>query len=106
ERVSRGRERLAGGSLRGEPDSPAGGGLPDARLAERGRRRRAGVVAPLEPLRYERGAESRRLAHDCRRARLPGHAPGAEVAPRGAAGCTDARTDREPSGWGGPGAGG
>ncbi len=30
-----GRARLAGGAIRGAPDPPAGGGLPDARLGER-----------------------------------------------------------------------
>jgi hypothetical protein len=35
-----------------QPDPPEGGGLPDARLAERGGRRRAGVLATTQPLRH------------------------------------------------------
>src|SRR5687768_9179775 len=50
EDVTDGRARLAGGPVRGEPDPPAGGGLPDARLGERGRRRRPGGLAAAEPL--------------------------------------------------------
>src|SRR5215208_1242342 len=49
--VTGGRARTSGPAVRGQPDPPAGGGLPDARLGERGRRRRAGVVASAEPLR-------------------------------------------------------
>ena len=67
--VTDGRARMAGRALRGAPDPPAGGGLPDARLAERGRRRRAGSLATTQPLRRERGREPRRLADDGRRAR-------------------------------------
>src|SRR6266540_5500923 len=47
-----GRGRMAGGAVRGAPHPPAGGGLPDARLAQRGRRRRAGRLAPTQPLRH------------------------------------------------------
>ena len=78
--------QIAGGAIRGQPDPSAGGGLPDARLAERGRRRRAGSLAPAQPLRHERRREPRRLADDGRRARLPRHAALAQVAARGAAG--------------------
>ena len=42
-------EKLAGRALRGAPPAPAGGRLPDARLAERGRRRGAGGVAAAQP---------------------------------------------------------
>src|SRR2546422_49837 len=49
--VTDGRTRLVGGAIRGQPDPPAGGGLPDARLPLRGGRRRAGVLAPPQPLR-------------------------------------------------------
>ena len=43
--------RVAGRPLRGAPLPPAGRGLPDARLAERGRRRRAGGLAAAQPRR-------------------------------------------------------
>ena len=43
---------MAGGAVRGAPDPPAGGGLPDARLAERGGRRRPGSLAAAQPLRH------------------------------------------------------
>src|SRR5438270_789804 len=43
-----GRTRMAGGAIRGAPDPPAGGGLPDARLAERGGRRRVRGAATDE----------------------------------------------------------
>nr|HET6901963.1 hypothetical protein [Ktedonobacteraceae bacterium] len=46
--------RMVGGTIRGQPDPPASGGIPDVGLAERGRRRRTGVVASPQPLRYER----------------------------------------------------
>ena len=46
-------QRLAGGALRGAPHPPEGGRLPDARLAERGRRRRPGGLAAAEPDRRE-----------------------------------------------------
>ena len=39
------------------PDPPEGGGLPDARLAERGGRRRSGSLAAPQPLRHERRRE-------------------------------------------------
>src|ERR671910_1054752 len=42
--------RLAGTALRGEPDPLEGGGIPDARLNQRGRRRRPGSLAPAQPL--------------------------------------------------------
>src|SRR5215471_21196407 len=43
-----GRARLAGGAVPGAPPPPAGGGLPDARLAHRGRRRRPGSLAATQ----------------------------------------------------------
>ena len=72
-------------NIRGAPDPSAGGRLPDARLAQRGRRRRAGGLAAAQPRRRERDREPRRLADDGRRARLPRHAALAQVAARGAA---------------------
>src|SRR5215210_6674998 len=48
--VTDGRTRLACGAIRGEPHPPEDGGLPDARLAERGGRRRAGNLAAPQPL--------------------------------------------------------
>src|SRR5258707_3446056 len=40
------RTRMAGTAIRGLPEPPAGGGLPDARRPYRGGRRRTGVLAP------------------------------------------------------------
>ena len=51
-------------ALRGAPAPPARGRLPDARLAERGRRRGAGDVAAGQPRRHHDGREPRRLADD------------------------------------------
>ena len=74
----------------------AGGGLPDAGLDRRGRRRRAGNLAAAEPLRYQRGRKSRRMADDGGRAGLPRHAALAQIAARGADGaaCAGARRRR------------
>ena len=80
-----GDEEFPGGAIRGQPDPPAGGGLPDARLAERGRRRSAGSLAAAQPLRHERRREPGRMADDSRRAGVPRHAALAQVAARGAA---------------------
>src|ERR687890_1394490 len=67
ENVTDGRtRRLAGTALRGEPHPPAGGGLPDARLNQRGRRRRPGSLAPPQPLRHQRHREPGRMADDGR----------------------------------------
>src|SRR6266536_3657211 len=73
-----------------------GGGVPDAWLAERGRRRRAGVVAAAQPFRHQWREEPRQLADDRGRAGVPGHAALTQVAAGGAAGRTCARPDREP----------
>ncbi len=82
--VTDGRARLAGAALRGAPNPPAGGRLPDARLAQRGRRRRPGGLAAAQPHRRGRDREPRRLADDGGRARVAEHAALAPVAPRGA----------------------
>src|SRR5262245_29967025 len=74
---------MAGGTVRGPPRAPAGGGVPDARFPKRSRRRRPGSLATPEPLRYGRRREPRRMADDGRRARVPGHAALAQVAARG-----------------------
>src|SRR5437899_3304671 len=58
------------GAVRGEPRPPAVGGLPDARLAERGGRRHPGSLATAQPLRPERCREPGRMADDDRRARV------------------------------------
>ena len=58
---------------------PAGGGLPDARLADRGRRRGPGGVAAAQPRGHERRREPPRLADDRRRARVPEHAARAQA---------------------------
>src|SRR6266581_3334464 len=77
--VTDGRTRMVGGAIRGQPDPPAGGGLPDAWLALRGGRRRTGVLAPPQPLRHERRREPGRMADDGRRAGLPRHAAFAQI---------------------------
>src|SRR3954453_2521467 len=96
--VTDGRTRLAGGAIRGEPRPHAGGGLPDAGLAERGGRRRAGGVDSPEPLRRGRDQGPPRLADDGRRAHISQHAAVAQEAARGADGATHARADRGFSG--------
>ena len=63
--VTDGRSRLVGGGLREEPEAPAGGGLPHARLARRGRRRRPGGLVAPQRGRRQRCRQPRRLAdHD------------------------------------------
>src|SRR5712691_5555103 len=96
--VTDGRTRMAGGAIRGRASPPAGGGLPDARLPERGGRRRAGVLAPPQPLRHERRREPRRMADDGCRAGVPRHAALAQLTARGAPGSVRARANHEP--WG------
>src|SRR6266568_2521345 len=51
-KVTDGRPGPAGGAIRVPPQPPAGGRLPDARLAERGRRCRAGGLAAAQPHRH------------------------------------------------------
>ena len=72
-------------ALRGATAAAARRGLPDARLARRGRRRPAGRLAARQPRGRERGREPRRLADDDRRPRLPEHAAVPRPATRGAA---------------------
>src|ERR687898_3532852 len=52
-----GRSRLAGTAIRGEPHPPEVGGLQDARIAQRGRGRPPGGLAPPKPLREEQRRE-------------------------------------------------
>src|SRR5205085_5489659 len=73
---------------------PADGGLPPARLAERGRGRRAGRLAPAQPRRHQRRREPGRLADYGGRAGVPEHAASAEVTARGAPGRARARAAR------------
>ena len=68
-------QHLARHDLRGTPAAAHGPRLPDARLQDRGRRRGAGGVDPLQPLGHERRREPRRLAHDRRLAGLPKRPP-------------------------------
>jgi hypothetical protein len=75
---------VAGRPLRGAPVAPAGGGLPDARVAHRGRRRRPGHLAAAQPGRDGRGREPRRVADHDRGPRLPEHAAVARHPARGA----------------------
>src|ERR1043166_1582628 len=77
---------MAGGAIRGEPGPPAGGGVPDARLEERGGRCGPGGLAQAQPLRYERTREYPGMADDRGRAGLPGHVAVAHVAAGGAPG--------------------
>ncbi len=53
---------MAGRAIRGQPDPPSSCGLPDARLARRGRRRRTGVLASPQPLRTKQHREPGRMA--------------------------------------------
>jgi hypothetical protein len=55
---------VARGAVRGQPGSPAPGGIPDARVAESGGRRRARDVDPPQPGRHGRSGEPRRMADD------------------------------------------
>src|SRR5438128_589118 len=64
--VTDGRTRMAGGAIRGEPDPPESGRLPDARLAERGGRRRPGSLAATQPLRHEQCREPGRMGGEGR----------------------------------------
>src|SRR5215211_9224482 len=108
ETVTDGRtRRLASTALRGEPDPPESGGLPDARLDQRGGRRPPGSLATPQPLGHQRHREPGRMADDSRRAGVPKHAAFAPLKARGAPGRAPggrarARTDREPRGWGRP----
>ena len=90
------RARLAGRALRAAPTPPAGGLLPDARLAQRGRRRRARGVAALKQRRHQPGGRSRRVADDRRRSDLPQRAALPCGATRGAVRPAHARPDRLP----------
>src|SRR5712691_4057807 len=96
--VTDGRTRMVGGAIRGRASPPAGGGLPDARLALRGGRRRARVLAPPQPLQHERRREPGRMADDGGRTGVPRLAALAQLAARGAPGSACARPDREPRG--------
>src|SRR5262249_26476697 len=78
------RAAMAGRAFRAAPRPPAGGGLPDARLADRGRRRGPGGLAETGPRRRQRGRESWRVADDDRRACVAEHAPRASRQARGA----------------------
>src|SRR4029453_2100552 len=91
ENVTHERERIPGGPVRAESRPPAGGGVPDARLAQRGGGCRPGSVAAAQPVRHPRHREPRRLAHHGRRAGLPGPAAHAPVAARRTAGRARAR---------------
>src|SRR6185312_17212535 len=64
EEATDGRDAMAGGSIRGAPRTAARGGLPDARLGQRGRRCGAGGLAATRPLRRRRDRQPGRLAHD------------------------------------------
>ena len=80
-----GRPRLAGGTIRDAQDSPAGGGLPHARLGERSGRRCAGFLVATQRFGPKRHRELGRMADDSCRAGVPRHASRAHVAARGAA---------------------
>src|SRR5205823_1333852 len=80
------------------PAPPAGGGLPDARLARRGRRRRPGHLAAPHPGRSGSGREPRRVADHGRGPRLPEHAAVARHPTRGAPRPPPPRPRHQPSG--------
>src|SRR3954454_2703905 len=84
--VTDGRERISGKALRGQPNPPAGGGLPDARLPFRGGRRPPGNLASPQPLRHQRRREPWGMADDGYRAGVPGHAALAPLEARGVLG--------------------
>src|SRR5829696_1094372 len=65
---------MAGGAIRGAPRPPEGGCLPDARLDERGRRRRTGGLVATRTLRRRRRREPGRMADDGRGKGVPEHA--------------------------------
>src|SRR6266487_1139344 len=82
--VTDGDRRLVGRTLRGQASPPAGGGLPHARLALRGRGRRTGGLAPPEPRRYQRRREPGWMADHGGRAGVPEPAGLAQITARGA----------------------
>ena len=96
--MSDGRGRVAGGALRGPPEPPESGGLPDARVGQRGGRRRAGGLAPAKAFRRARRGEPRCMADHGRGPGMPERVAVAENAARGAAGGARARPAREPRG--------
>src|SRR5262249_30031071 len=62
-----GDERLADGGIRCAPTRPAGGGVPHAGLAERGRGRRPGCLAGPESRQHQRYREPWEMVDDrCR----------------------------------------
>src|SRR5215218_10224946 len=77
--------RMAGGAFRGAPRPTEGGGLPDARLDERGRRRRAGDLAQARTLWRRWRREPGRVANDGRVKGVPEHAALAPLEARGVA---------------------
>src|SRR5712691_3480804 len=85
ENVTDGQARRAGAALRGGARPPARGGVPDARVARRGRGRGPGGLAPARPRRQRQHRQPGGLADDGGRARMPGHAALAQVARRAAA---------------------
>src|SRR5262249_30865662 len=89
-KVTDGRARVAGRTIRGAAGAFAGGGLSDARFGSRSGRRRSGSLVTTQPLRRKWHRESRSLADDGRFAGVPGHASIAKVKSRGVAGYTQA----------------
>ena len=68
------RQQLARRAIRGAPQPPSASRLPDARLAERSRRRGARDVATAQPLRHQRRREPRRMDDHDHVAGVPQHA--------------------------------
>src|SRR5712691_3034702 len=85
ENVTDGQARRAGGAVRGRARPLAGGGLPHARVARRGRGRGPGGLAPARPRGQREHRQPGGLADDGGRARVPRHAALAQVARRAAA---------------------
>src|SRR5215212_3121903 len=87
---------MARPAIRGAATASARGRLPDARLAQRGRRRRPGRLAAAEPRRHERGRKPPRLADNDCRPRGAEHAAPAQDAERAAARRACSRPNHRP----------
>ncbi len=96
---------MADRAFRATPDSPASGGLPDARLAQRGRRRRPGGLASAQSRRHQQRREPSWVVDHGGGTGVPEHAAHARVAARGAPRRAHARPDHQPPGRGRPRAG-
>src|SRR5919198_1121525 len=85
---------MARPAIRGAATASPRRRLPNARFAQRGRRRRPGRLSATQPRRHQRRREPPRLADDGCRARRAEHAPLAQDAARAAARRARSRPDR------------